>query len=179
VHRKETAVTEPKTTREKVEDRDDLTGEHGAGDAGQAIFAVLFFAVWVADSFFLHLTTQLTLWVPSWVRGPFAVLLLGLSIYCAWSGLMIVFGEVRETPAVIRNGIFGVVRHPVYLSEVLLYAALSLFTLSLASGVVGLAATSFLYYLSRYKEKLLLKRFGEEYRSYMHEVGMWFPRKKD
>ena len=172
-------MTEPKMTREKrMEDRDDLTGEHGAGDAGQAVFAVLFFAVWVADSFFLHLTTQLTLWVPSWVRGPFSILLLGLSIYCAWSGLMIVFGEVRETPAVIRNGIFDVVRHPVYLSEVLLYAALSLFTMSLASCVVGLAATSFLYYLSRYEEKLLLKRFGEEYRSYMREVGMWFPRKK-
>ena len=173
-------MTEPKTIKGKrMEDRDDLTGEHGAGDAGQAVFAILFFAVWVADSFFLHLTTQLTSWVPSWVRGPFAILLLGLSIYCAWSGLMIVFGGVRETPAVIRNGIFGVVRHPVYLSEVLLYAALSLFTMSLASCVVGLAATSFLYYLSRYEEKLLLKRFGKEYRSYMREVGMWFPRKRE
>lgn len=172
-------MTEAKTTREKLpEDRDDLTGEHGAGDAGQAVFAVLYFVVWVADSFFLHLTTQLTLWVPSWVRGPFAIVLLGLSIYCAWSGLMTVFGEVRETPVVIRKGVFRVVRHPVYLSEVLLYAALFLFTMSLASCVVGLAATSFLYYLSRYEEKLLLKRFGDEYRSYMQEVGMWFPRRR-
>ena len=97
-------MREPSTTGEKtMADRDDLTGEHDAGDAGQAIFAVLFFAVWVADSFFLHLTTQLTLWVPSWVRGPFAILLLGLAIYCGWQGLMIVFGEVWETPAVIRS----------------------------------------------------------------------------
>ncbi|MCD6286080.1 MAG: isoprenylcysteine carboxylmethyltransferase family protein [Anaerolineae bacterium] len=170
---------EPERTGQKMmEDRDDLTGEHDGGDAGQAAFALLFCVVWVADSFFLHLTTQLTLRVPSWVRGPFAILLLGLSITCAWSGLMIVFGEVRETPVVIRSGIFGVVRHPVYLSEVLLYAALSLFTMSLASCVVGLAASLFLYYLSRYEEKLLLKRFGEEYRAYMREVGMWFPRRR-
>ena len=34
----------------------------------------------------------------------------------------------------------------------------------------------FLYYLSRYEEKLLLKRFGDGYRTYMREVGMWTPR---
>ena len=37
-------MNEPKTTREKwFEQRDDLTGEHPLGDAGQIIFALLFF----------------------------------------------------------------------------------------------------------------------------------------
>jgi hypothetical protein len=36
-------MTEPKTTRENwFEQRDDLTGEHPFGDAGQIIFALLF-----------------------------------------------------------------------------------------------------------------------------------------
>jgi protein-S-isoprenylcysteine O-methyltransferase Ste14 len=33
----------------------------------------------------------------------------------------------------------------------------------------------FLHYISRYEEKLLLARFGEEYEQYMREVPMWIP----
>jgi protein-S-isoprenylcysteine O-methyltransferase Ste14 len=103
-------------------------------------------------------------------------MLLCLSAYCAWSGLRIVFGEVRQTPSVIRKGVFGVVRHPIYLSEVLLYFGLLTLNMSLAAGAVWIGATAFLYYLSRYEERLLLKRFGEDYRTYMRDVGMWIPR---
>lgn len=167
----------PKPTRRKwIEERDDLTGEHAGGDAGQLIFALLFFGVWVSDSFFLEYSTQLNEIVPPLVRKPIGVVLLCLAAYCAWSGLSIVFGEVRETPSVIRKGVFGMVRHPIYLSEVLLYLGLFMMNMSLAAFVVWLAASGFLYYLSRHEEKLLLERFGEDYRSYIRDVGMWIPR---
>jgi protein-S-isoprenylcysteine O-methyltransferase Ste14 len=170
-------LKEPKTTREKwFEQRDDLSGEHTFGDAGQIIFALLFLGIWITDSFFLKYTTQLNDIVPALVRKPIGILLLCLSAYCAWSGLRIVFGEVRETPTVIRKGVFGVVRHPIYLSEVLLYLGLFMLTMSLAAGAILLGAAAFLHYLSRYEERLLLKRFGDDYRSYMREVGMWVPR---
>jgi protein-S-isoprenylcysteine O-methyltransferase Ste14 len=166
-----------KTTREKwFEQRDDLTGEHALGDAGQVIFALLFLGIWIADSFFLKYTTQLNAIVPALIRKPIGIFLLCSSAYCAWSGLRIVFGEVRESPSVIRKGVFGMVRHPIYLSEVLLYLGLIVLNMSLAAGVVWLGAAAFLYYLSRYEEKLLLKRFGDDYMSYMREVGMWAPR---
>jgi protein-S-isoprenylcysteine O-methyltransferase Ste14 len=90
--------------------------------------------------------------------------------------LRIVFGEVRQSPSVIRKGVFGVVRHPIYLSEVLLYLGLFLLNMSLAAGAVLLGAAAFLYYLSRYEERLLLKRFGDDYRLYIRDVGMWLPR---
>jgi protein-S-isoprenylcysteine O-methyltransferase Ste14 len=90
--------------------------------------------------------------------------------------LRIVFGEVRQTPSVIRKGVFGVVRHPIYLSEVLLYLGLFLLNMSLAAAAILLGAAAFLYYLSRYEERLLLKRFGDDYRSYARDVGMWLPR---
>lgn len=156
--------------------RDDLTGEHPVGDAGQIIFAVVFFGVWIADSFFLKYTTQLNDIVPALVRKPIGIALLCISAYFAGSGLRIAFGEERETPSVIRKGVFGVVRHPIYLSEVLLYLALFLLNMSLAAAVVGLGAAVFLYCLSRYEERLLLKRFGDDYRAYMRAVGMWLPR---
>jgi protein-S-isoprenylcysteine O-methyltransferase Ste14 len=156
--------------------RDDLTGERAGGDVGQLVFALLFFGTWVVDSFFLRYTTQLDALVPALVRKPMGIILLILSAYCAWSGLGIVFHEIRERPSVIRKGVFGVVRHPIYLSEVLLYLGLLLIHMSMAAGVVWLGASVFLYYLSRYEERLLLERFGQAYHSYMREVGMWIPR---
>ena len=156
--------------------RDDLTGEHNFGDAGQIICALLFFGVWITDSFSLRYTTQLNELVLPLVRIPIGLLLLFISAYFAWSGLMVVFGEVRGKPSVIRKGVFGLVRHPIYLSEVLLYFGLFMINMSLASGVVWIGASVFLYYLSRYEERLLLHRFGEDYESYMRDVGMWIPR---
>jgi len=167
----------PRTKRERwLNQRDDLTGEHAWGDAGQMLFAFLFFGVWIVDSFFLRYTTHLNEVMPTLVRKPIGAVLLFVSAYCAWTGLRIVFGEVREHPSVIRKGVFGVVRHPIYLSEVLLYLGLFVLTMSLAAGVVWIGASGFLYYLSRYEEKRLLERFGEDYEIYMRDVGMWLPR---
>jgi protein-S-isoprenylcysteine O-methyltransferase Ste14 len=156
--------------------RDDLAGEHAAGDAGQAIVAVLFAGVWVLDTFFLHYTTGFNGSVPLWIRLLLGGTLLVVSGYLVQAGLSIVFGEKRETPGVIRKGVFNVVRHPIYLSEILLYLGCLMLSLSLAATGVFFAAVVFLHYISRHEEKLLLARFGEEYEKYMRDVPMWIPR---
>ncbi len=99
-----------------------------------------------------------------------------MSGYLARTGLSIVFGEERKTPGVIKKGMFSVVRHPVYLSEILLYLGLLILSISLAAVIVWVIAIAFLHYISRYEERLLLSRFGEEYEQYMREVPMWIPR---
>ncbi|MBN1532295.1 MAG: isoprenylcysteine carboxylmethyltransferase family protein [Spirochaetes bacterium] len=162
--------------REQHRLREDLIGEHAAGDAGQAILAFIFVAVWVLDTFFLRHTTSLNHFVSLWIRVPLGVVLLVLSGYLARTGLAIVFGEKRETPEVIRKGVFNVVRHPIYLSEILLYLGLLMLSLSLAASVVLCAGIVFLHYISRHEERLLLARFGETYEAYMRDVPMWIPR---
>ena len=157
-------------------DRDDLSGEHLISDAGQAFFACLFAAVWILDTFFLKYTTFFNSYVSLGLRLPFGVALLAVSGYLARKGLSIVFGEERDNPIVIRKSVFSVVRHPIYLSEILLYCGLLILSLSIASFVVLLMAMVFLHYISRYEERLLLARFGQEYRKYMQEVPMWIPR---
>ena len=156
--------------------RDDLTGEHTVGDAGQIVLACIFAATWIADTFFFKYTTFLNQYVPSGVRTPFGVLLLVLSGYMARTGLSIVFDEERENPGVIRKSVFNIVRHPIYLSEILLYLGLLMLSISIAAAVVWIIAIVFLHQISRYEEKLLITRFGEEYKQYMHEVPMWIPR---
>ena len=156
--------------------RDDLTGEHATGDAGQLVLFCLFSLTWTADSFFIQYTTVLNQVVPLAIRIPSGVILLVLAGYLVIRGLSVVFGEERAKPGVIRGGVFSVVRHPIYLSEILLYLGLLMFSMSLAAAIVCVVAMGFLHYISRYEEKLLLARFGGEYEEYMREVPMWIPR---
>jgi protein-S-isoprenylcysteine O-methyltransferase Ste14 len=156
--------------------RSDLTGEHAIGDAGQLVLACLFVATWISDTFFLKYTIFLNHYVPLGIRIPLGLVLLVLAGYLARTGLSIVFGEKRENPSVIRKSVFNVVRHPIYLSEILLYLGFLMLSMSLAAAFVWVIAILFLHYLSRYEERLLLARFGEEYKQYMQEVPMWIPR---
>jgi len=174
--RKKDTMTRKQTYRERQKERDDLSGEHTVGDVGQIILACLFAALWIPDTFFLKYTTFLNSYIPLGFRMPFGVVLLVVSGYLAKTGLSIVFGEKREKPIVISKSVFNAVRHPIYLSEILLYLGLLMLSISLAAFVVLLMAIVFLYYISRHEERLLLARFGEEYRKYMQEVPMWIPR---
>jgi protein-S-isoprenylcysteine O-methyltransferase Ste14 len=155
--------------------RDNLAGEHRLSDIGQITLYCLFMALWLSDMF-LGYSNFLNEYVPSLIRSPIGVLLLILAGYMAGTGLSIMFGKKAGPQGVIRKGVFRFVRHPIYLSEVILYLALLLLNISLAAALIWVIAIFFLHYISRYEEKLLLARFGDEYKQYMKEVPMWFPR---
>ena len=169
-------MTHQNSQKKSQKQRDDLTGEHAVGDVGQIVLACLFAATWIADTFFFKYTTFLNQYLLLGARTLSGVVLLVLSGYLARTGLSIVFGENREKAGVISKGVFSVVRHPVYLSEILLYLGLLMLSISLAAAVVLVIAIVFLHYISRYEERLLLARFGKEYEQYMREVPMWIPR---
>lgn len=155
---------------------DHLTGEHRLGDAGQLIFAVLFLIVWVADTFFLRLTTVFPGYIPWFLRIPLGLAVGALGYFVAARGMSQIFSKNEPASGVVRTGVFSRVRHPIYLAEILLYFGLLVISPSLAGAAVMLAAAVFLYVISRYEEKLLLQRFGADYADYMKAVPMWFPR---
>jgi protein-S-isoprenylcysteine O-methyltransferase Ste14 len=140
------------------------------------VLACLFFATWIADTFVLEYTTWLNHYVPLGVRIALGVVLLLISGYLAKMGMSIVFGEKREEPGVIRKSVFGIVRHPIYLSEIVLYLGFLVMSVSVAAAVVWSIGMLFFQYVSRHEERLLLTRFGQEYAQYMREVPMWIPR---
>jgi protein-S-isoprenylcysteine O-methyltransferase Ste14 len=158
------------------EHRADLAGEHGLGDIGQIIGLVVFLVVWISDTFVLHYSDALARYIPKLVSIPVAVAFLLSAGYLASTGLRIVFGEVRDTPAVIRKGVFGRVRHPIYLGAILTYAAWLLLRFSLAATLLWFGILTFYQFLAHHEERLLLKKFGQEYAEYMQEVPMWIPR---
>ena len=161
------------------EEREDLTGEHPLGDAGQILIFLLFIGLWVADSVFWKYSASLAEEVSDAVRIPLAVIVLVISAYLATAGLAIVFGERREKPEVIRTGVFRLVRHPIYLSAILFYLALLIAYFSMLALPVWIVAIVFYIYICKYEEKLLVERFGKEYEEYMKEVPMLIPRIRD
>lgn len=161
--------------RLSLKNRDDLTGEHHFGDAGQAVLFILFLAVWITDAFVFKYSTLLNDYISLAVRLPLGIIVLIIAGYLAGVGLKIVFVEVREEPHVIRKNVFGIVRHPIYIAEMLLYLGMLLLNTSLAGLAVWIIAIAFLHYLCRHEERLLLARFGEEYERYMREVPMYLP----
>jgi protein-S-isoprenylcysteine O-methyltransferase Ste14 len=155
--------------------KDNLAGEHRIGDIGQLTIYGLFMALWISDMV-LNYSNFLNEYIPVAVRLPIGIALLIISGYMAVTGLLIVFSKKAQSQGVIRKGVFRFVRHPIYLSEIILYLGLLLLNLSLASAIVWVIAMFFLHHMSRYEEKLLLDKFGDEYKQYMKEVPMWFPR---
>jgi len=164
----------PKHDR-KNQDRDNLAGEHAFTDAGQLILAILFFVVWILDSFFLQWSTFLNGMIPLYVRLPVAALVIIPAIYLARASEKAIFGQEQATPHVVRTGVFAFVRHPLYLSELLLYLGILVASMSLASCAVWLLAIAFLHYIARKEEQILISRFEDDYRTYMTEVSMWVP----
>ncbi len=97
------------------------------------------------------------------------------AVVLARSGHRVVEGG--ESPDhVVQTGAFRYVRHPLYLASILFYLGLLLMTASLASALLWIVAVVFYNYISTYEEKLLLRRFGNEYERYMARTGKWLPR---
>lgn len=151
------------------------SGEHPRGDAGQLALFVIFLAVWALDSFVVRFSTGLSLSVPLAARlGAAALLLLGAVLLVR--GGHAAAGHGRTPAGVIRTGAFRYVRHPLYLGCILFYLALAAATASLLSFLVFAVIFRFYDFIAGYEERLLEKRFGDEYRAYRAVTGKWLPR---
>ncbi|UCD20491.1 MAG: isoprenylcysteine carboxylmethyltransferase family protein [candidate division WOR-3 bacterium] len=135
----------------------------------------MFLIVWIIDSFTLRYSTFAAEYVSAYIRVSLALIFLGLSIFLVTEGMRIVFGEKRKIPAVITKGVFGRMRHPLYLGSILFYVGLWTFTLSLFSALLIVGIIVFYHFIARHEEKLLVAKFGEEYEQYMRSVPMWIP----
>ena len=153
----------------------DKHGEHPVGDAGQLVLLAMFLTLWVADSFFLGWTTFLAGYAPLLYRLIPAGLILFWGIILAKASHCV--AHHHEDPESVKSdGAFRFIRHPLYFSSMLFYIALTLMSFSLAS--LGMALMIFIFYdfLARHEEKLMIKRFGDEYSQYMNRTGRWIPK---
>ncbi|MFZ5450581.1 MAG: methyltransferase family protein [Thermodesulfobacteriota bacterium] len=153
---------------------EEKNGEHPYGDLGQLIFLGLFLMVWVADSFFLHLSTFPAAFIPLALRLVVLGGALVTAAYLVKSGHVVVSHGERPT-SVVSTGAFRYVRHPLYLGCILFYLGLTVSTVSLVALALLVIICIFYNFLADYEEKLLERKFGEEYRQYKNKTGKWLP----
>ncbi|MFC1871848.1 protein-S-isoprenylcysteine O-methyltransferase [Chloroflexota bacterium] len=85
--------------------------------------------------------------------------------------------EVKERQALVTEGVFRHLRHPMYAAHLLWGIAQLLLIPNWIAGFAGLVVFIPLYLLRvRREEKVMLDQFGEEYRRYMNRTGRVIPR---
>ena len=126
----------------------------------------------------LDLTGNLTISIAV-IQGLGLVLFFSGCVLHAWSvavrGRNAVSWAMPEDQQLISDPPYSLVRHPSYLSYMLMIIGITLvwqrwYTLPPLAAIPG-------YYLvSKLEEELLIQRFGEEYRRYQERVGAFIPR---
>ena len=162
--------------RHNYEKRVDIVGEYRWGDAGQIILFIIFIIGMVSDLFFIKVSSSWQDVIPWYVPVIIFIPLIFISGYLAQSGLKKVFKEERKELEVISSGVFGVVRHPIYLGSILIFLSFTVLSLSIIALIIWFVIIVFYYYLCRYEEKLLIGKLGKKYRDYMNEIPMLIPR---
>jgi protein-S-isoprenylcysteine O-methyltransferase Ste14 len=83
--------------------------------------------------------------------------------------------DAHETVVIVRDGPYGVVRHPGYLVEMVYFGVLPIVLsewvpFTLLSALCIAVAIALFVYLIRVEDDFNLKKWGKEYRQYMAEV---------
>lgn len=91
-----------------------------------------------------------------------------------YSGLV----ELREGHKLVTEGIYSIIRHPMYAAFWLLVLGQALLLGNYLAAFSGILGFGFLY-ITRIdrEEEMLLQKFGKEYREYMESTGRLFPKK--
>ena len=150
--------------------------EHPYGDRGQIVLLFVFLVVWGLDSFVLGWTTMLAGAIPLAVRLGLAGLVLLMAVYFVQTGHRVISDPSFGDNGLVKNGAFARLRHPLYGGSILFYLGLVIFTMSLAAFVIWLAVVVFYNVIAAYEERLLIKKYGDDYRAYQRKVPRWVPR---
>jgi protein-S-isoprenylcysteine O-methyltransferase Ste14 len=110
-----------------------------------------------------------------------AVLYVG-SLFCAWAigfagkYLRPSTSGVHANHRLVRDGPLGIVRHPYYVSYVLMLVGLALTLTTLWLLLLGLCVVIGMGPTAKAEEEQLITLFGEEYQQYQQRVGRFFPK---
>jgi protein-S-isoprenylcysteine O-methyltransferase Ste14 len=94
------------------------------------------------------------------------IFLLGTYVYFRWE----IFWHKTYKGQLVTGGIFQSIRHPHYLSILIVGFGLALFFYSLSALIVALIAIPIMIWSIIDEEKLLINQYGEKYKEYMKQV---------
>ena len=156
--------------------------EHPKSHLLQAVLYIMFFAILILDFFVLKVTAGFASFVPLVIRIASFLIILALGLALNWTTHKALFGgkkisgDKHEPSALVTDGVFAYVRHPMYLSEFLISLAFILLTVSLVSLIPWFIIIIGYNYLASYEETELERVFGKEHLEYKKKVSKWIPR---
>jgi protein-S-isoprenylcysteine O-methyltransferase Ste14 len=84
--------------------------------------------------------------------------------------------EMRDEHALVKSGVYRLIRHPMYSSFFLLGIAQLLLLPNWFAGLAGPVGAGLLYgFRVRREERMMLETFGDDYRTYMAETKRIVP----
>jgi protein-S-isoprenylcysteine O-methyltransferase Ste14 len=84
--------------------------------------------------------------------------------------------QVREQHALVKTGVYRLIRHPMYSSFFLLGIAQMLLLPNWFAGASGIAGAGLLFaFRVRREEQMMLESFGDDYRAYMAQTKRIIP----
>lgn len=107
--------------------------------------------------------------VVDWIFGGF-LLFLGIVIWWRWSRLR----REKDRGQLVTHGLYRYVRHPHYLSIIVMSFGVTFLMQSLIFLIFTLLTSIALYKEAEKEEKQLIKIYGEQYREYMEKVRWRF-----
>jgi protein-S-isoprenylcysteine O-methyltransferase Ste14 len=156
--------------------RHGVGAENPINDRVQVVFLLLFLIVWGLDSFLLHYTTNLLGLNSLLVSVPIGAISFIVGVYFVRKSESVVFSNTEGK--VIDTGVYGWVRHPMYLGELLILLGFLIATLSILSFIVWIVFFIFLDRMATYEEKDLTRMLGKQYIAYQKKVSKWIPYKR-
>ena len=153
--------------------------EHTRSHLVQLLAAIIFFLIWILDSFIFMLSTVLASYIPFIVRIILFLSLLTIGLFLIFRTGHILFHKENVSSKLIKTGIFAHTRHPLYLGVLMLYLGFILLSMSLIS-IIGFIIVFILYnWIATFEENALEKLFKEEYSEYKKKVPKWIPSLKN
>jgi protein-S-isoprenylcysteine O-methyltransferase Ste14 len=123
-----------------------------------------------------------------WFLNPFSLqqivsfLLLILAAYIAIAGFITLKikgrpsgGNFENTTVLVENGLYKIIRHPLYLSLFLLGTGIALKNITALTALLGILNLVAVWQTSKIEEEEMKARFGEVYSSYMKRTKMFIP----
>ena len=156
--------------------RHGLGVENPINDRAQVVFMLVFLIIWGIDSFLLRFGLNQLGLISLFISVPIGVISFIVGVYFVRKSEAVVFSNVEGK--VIDTGVYGRVRHPMYLGTLLILLGFSIAALSILSFVVWIVFFIFLDRMASYEEEDLTRILGQQYVDYQKKVHRWIPIKK-
>ncbi len=137
---------------------------------------LLFIPIVILDSLIFYFSTFLVVYIPLIIRIVLCLFFLTGGIIFLMLSHRAVLSEESEDKKLVKTGLYAHVRHPMYLSEPLIFIGFILLTFSLISIIPLVIYVILFRSVMNFEEKELEKIFGQAYLDYKKKVLRWLPR---